>query len=141
MAHFSKLWVDDFSQTTAGTLLLVCGEELSRRVLKVVLEAAGYAVLEAVTVTEGMRQAARACERPELALVVAGLEGGIWASLDLLRSALVGAPLLVMSPEEVGWLLDTLDGSETGSQGPWLERVRLTLKQGCHESRLALNLA
>lgn len=125
----------------AGTLLLICGEELTRRVLKVVLEAADYRVVEALNVSEGMRQCAPASRRPDLTVVVAGLQGGIWASLDLLRSALGQAPLLVMSPEEVGSLLDTMDGEESGSHGLWLARVRRVLQEGCQEKRLALSLA
>ncbi len=128
-------------QYIAGTLLLICGEELTRRVLKVVLEAADYLVVEALSVTEGMRQCAPASRRPDLTVVVANLQGGIWASLDLLRSAMGQAPLLVMSPEEVGYLLDTLDGLESGSQGRWLARIHGALQQGCQESQLALSLA
>jgi hypothetical protein len=140
----------------SALLLLVCGEELSRRILKVVLEASGYRVIEARTVSEGMRHCAPQGRRPALTVVVAELGGGLWASLDLLRSALHAAPLLVMSPEEVGWLLDTLQGHElghpvsqenafarrdgagmvaSGPHGQWLARVRLVLQEGCVENK------
>jgi hypothetical protein len=132
----------------SALLLLVCGEELSRRILKVVLEASGYRVIEARTVTEGMRHCAPQGRHPALTVVVAELGGGLWASLDLLRSALNASPLLVMSPEEVGWLLDTLQGNDGGDEnalaggvhrsgphGQWLARVRLVLQEGCVESK------
>lgn len=122
-------------------VLLICDEELTRRVLKVVLETAGYRVVEALTVQQGMRQCAPRVNRPEMAIVVSALDHGIWASLDILRSALDQLPLLVMSPDEVGWLLDSLDGREKGYQGQWLGRIQQVLREGAIESPSALHLA
>jgi CheY-like chemotaxis protein len=122
-------------------LLLVCDEELTRRVLKVVLETAGYRVIEALSVNEGMRQCAPPANRPEMAVIVSTLDRGIWASLDILRSALEHPSLLVMSPDEVGWLLDSLDGQEKGFQGQWLERIRQALQEKVAESTSALHMA
>lgn len=131
--------------TSPGLILLICGEDLSCRILKVVLEASGYRVIEASSVAEGMRHCLPRGLQPALTVVVADLGGGLWASLDLLRSALNHSPLLVMSPEEVAWLLDSLAGDAgalvEGPQGQWLARVHLVLKEGCvegPESLLAL---
>ncbi len=121
-----------------GIILLICDEDLSRRILKVVLEASGYRVIESGSVAEGMRQCLPRNVYPALTMVVAELGGGLWASLDLLRSALNHSPMFVMSPEEVAWLLDSLTGD---SHGQWLARVHLVLKEGCvegPESLLAL---
>jgi len=111
--------------------------------LKVVLETAGYRVIEALHVPEGMRASSRLFPKPDLAVVVAGLGGGVWASLDLLRSALDQAPLLVMSPEEVGCMLDSLEGrgrERADHPSQWLARVHRVLHEGECESALSLNL-
>lgn len=131
-----------------GLILLICGEDLSRRILKVVLEASGYRVIESGSVAEGMRHCLPRGLQPALTVVVADLGGGLWASLDLLRSALNHSPLLVMSPEEVACLLDSLAGDsaafvegQQGKHGQWLARVHLVLKEGWvegPESLLAL---
>ncbi len=121
-------------------LLLVCEEQLDRSILKVALESSGHQVLEAAGMNEGLRRCANFPHRPQAAVIVTDLNGGAWACLDILRTALDGLPLMAMSPDEVAWLVDGVEAKGGKALGPWLERVNAVLEEGQTGAISALNL-